>query len=106
MKDSNSELESFRQEWRAEVIAKAHAERHRAPASRNIPSSHAGSSGGGVATHEKGHDSERELKTGSREPRSALDHYEQAVESESHGNLAESVKLYRQAFRVSQSAGS
>ena len=35
-----------------------------------------------------------------RAPGSALEHYEQAVERESQGNLGESVKLYRKAYRV------
>jgi F-box protein 9 len=39
-------------------------------------------------------------KTGSREPRSALEHYEQAVERESQGNLGDSLNLYRKAFKV------
>ncbi|KAA8894241.1 hypothetical protein FN846DRAFT_1030065 [Sphaerosporella brunnea] len=33
-------------------------------------------------------------------PKSALDHYEQAVEKESEGNLGESLRLYRKAFRM------
>lgn len=35
-----------------------------------------------------------------REPSSALEHYEQAVERESQGNLGDSLKLYRKAYRV------
>lgn len=35
------------------------------------------------------------------EPQSALEHYEQAVEKESQGNLGDSVDLYRKAFKVS-----
>lgn len=35
-----------------------------------------------------------------KEPRSALEHYERAVEREDQGNLGDSLKLYRQAFRV------
>lgn len=35
-----------------------------------------------------------------KEPRSALEHYEQAVEKESQGSLGDSVSLYRKAFRV------
>jgi len=35
-----------------------------------------------------------------KEPRSALEHYEQAVEKESQGSLGDSVNLYRKAFRV------
>ena len=36
----------------------------------------------------------------SREPSSALEHYEKAVERESEGNLGDSLNLYRKAFRV------
>ena len=36
----------------------------------------------------------------SREPKSALEHYEKAVERESQGNLGDSLKLYRKAYRV------
>lgn len=39
-------------------------------------------------------------KSGSREPRSALEHYEKAVEMESQGSLGDSLNLYRKAFRV------
>lgn len=35
-----------------------------------------------------------------REPRSALEHYEKAMERENEGNLADSLNLYRKAFRV------
>ena len=35
-----------------------------------------------------------------REPSSALEHYEKAVERESQGNLGDSLKLYRKAYRV------
>lgn len=35
-----------------------------------------------------------------REPSSALEHYERAVERESQGNLSESIRHYRKAFKV------
>ncbi|KAH7138204.1 hypothetical protein B0J11DRAFT_587332 [Dendryphion nanum] len=35
-----------------------------------------------------------------KEPRSALEHYERAVEKESQGSLGDSVNLYRKAFRL------
>lgn len=35
-----------------------------------------------------------------REPASALEHYEKAVEKEVAGNLGDSLRLYRKAFRV------
>lgn len=37
-----------------------------------------------------------------KEPRSALEHYEQAVEKEEQGSLGDSVALYRKAFKVCQ----
>lgn len=115
MEDSNPELESFRQQWRAEVSAKAEAGRRKAPASRNIPSSprypvaHSSSSDrpndtettSTQTSESPGQDLGETSKTGSREPRSALEHYEKAVESENQGKLADSVNLYRKAFRVS-----
>lgn len=39
-------------------------------------------------------------KDAAGEPSSALEHYEQAVERESQGNLGDSLKLYRKAYRV------
>jgi F-box protein 9 len=39
-------------------------------------------------------------KASAREPRSALEHYERAVEKETQGSLGESLSLYRKAFRV------
>lgn len=40
-------------------------------------------------------------KSGNREPKSALEHYEKAVEKETQGSLGDSLDLYRKAFRVS-----
>ena len=36
-------------------------------------------------------------------PGTALEHYEEAVETEGQGNLGEALRLYRKAFRVSHS---
>ncbi|KAF2200949.1 hypothetical protein GQ43DRAFT_463552 [Delitschia confertaspora ATCC 74209] len=38
----------------------------------------------------------------SKEPRSALEHYEKAVEKETQGSLGDSVNLYRKAFRLDE----
>lgn len=38
---------------------------------------------------------------GTQEPRTALEHYERAVEKEGEGRLGDSVSLYRKAFKVS-----
>lgn len=43
------------------------------------------------------HDHNRDLY---REPSSALEHYEKAVEKETQGQLGESLKHYRKAFKV------
>ncbi|KAF1839652.1 hypothetical protein BDW02DRAFT_513981 [Decorospora gaudefroyi] len=42
-------------------------------------------------------------RAASREPSSALDHYEKAVEKESQGSLGDSVDLYRKAFKLDSS---
>lgn len=134
MDESNPELESFRQQWRAEVSARSKKEEPHIP-------SHAGSSSrlprkllaqskatvkwaqadeteedeveedarpsqsSATYTNEPPVDADNvegyEKKTGSREPRSALEHYERAVEKESQGILGDSLNLYRTAFRVS-----
>jgi F-box protein 9 len=36
----------------------------------------------------------------SKEPKSALEHYERAVEKENQGSLGDSLNLYRKAFKV------
>lgn len=41
------------------------------------------------------------IASASKEPKTALDHYEKAVERETQGNLGDSVRLYRKAFKVS-----
>ena len=35
-----------------------------------------------------------------KEPRSALEHFEKAVEKEAEGSLGDSLDLYRKAYRV------
>jgi F-box protein 9 len=40
------------------------------------------------------------IASASKEPKTALDHYEKAVERETQGNLGDSVMLYRKAFKV------
>jgi F-box protein 9 len=135
MEESNPELESFRQQWRAEVSARSKLEDSKTnpkiiraqPAktlrklsglskfsaekstrteivdekeSESIPAfqafdSHA--SGKSVDIDDiEGYSN----KIGSREPRSALEHYEKAVERESQGSLGDSLNLYRKAFKV------
>lgn len=126
MEESNPELESFRQQWRAEVSAKSRTDgsskqpgkTQTSKASRRPP----GSSSISVPPPDDEEAEERGLETahdgldpgpsndiegfggkfGTREPQSALEHYEKAVEREGHGKLGDSLALYRKAFKVSQ----
>jgi F-box protein 9 len=128
MEESNPELESFRQKWREEVSARTKAEGNRPPPSSSSDSSKSsrrpppaprianlkglktlveeeyaeppnfggfdGPSGYGDV------EAEESSKTGGQEPRSALEHYEKAVERENLGSLGDSLDLYRKAFKV------
>ncbi|UPX19359.1 uncharacterized protein EKO05_0009626 [Ascochyta rabiei] len=40
------------------------------------------------------------ITSASKEPKTALDHYEKAVERETQGSLGDSVRLYRKAFKL------
>lgn len=42
----------------------------------------------------------QERARATQEPNSALEHYEKAVEKETHGQLGDSLKHYRKAFKV------
>ncbi len=122
MEDSNAELEQFRQQWRAEVSARTlHDGRdskstkipRKPPPITSLASSRIvnpskeeeddvephtyDSFDGAQAEVEHGESS----KAVAREPQSALEHYEKAVERETAGNLGDSLDLYRKAFRVS-----
>jgi len=129
-KDMSAELESFREQWRAEVKAKA-THRNAGPSAPSSSSSRplqnvttgqpfTSSSKAVHATINDEEDfiqgisydtaeavpsssSRSQGESGSGhagEPVTALDHYEQAVEKESQGSLGESLRLYRKAFRV------
>lgn len=131
--DVNSELESFREKWRAEVRAKntatsgsqqqetvpqpTTAGSHVESSKFNIPrpprSTHLSSGKPRVADTDEDHVQDRvfdeqapvevvreEAKDANKEPVSALEHYELAVEKEGMGRLGESLTLYRKAFRV------
>ncbi|KAK4239908.1 putative glycerol transporter protein [Achaetomium macrosporum] len=139
---SNPELESFREQWRAEVRAKHGA----AGSSRQQQQQHQSAVAGPSSTArpraaptaqprgkpprpaEKAPvqeqdddyvqsrlfdeavaaapappslDEDRPEGKEKGEPVSALDHYEKAVEREAAGNLGDSLRLYRKAFRIS-----
>ncbi|KAL3425334.1 F-box domain-containing protein [Phlyctema vagabunda] len=125
MEDSNSELESFRQKWRAEVSAKAkedvNKERQKPSGGASKPARkapaferHASEPMAKGAEDEEDHTEPRTLhqldgfsgevagssKSGSREPRSALEYFEKAVEREALGSLGDSLDLYRKAYRL------
>lgn len=136
---SNSDLESFRQQWisdlrsRKESVGSASHEAGRSSSSSaanppvaSRPRKHTGpsspaaatktlpaieddeyylhgqtfdtlpppSSGGHLLSDAPGKHDEKPLV-------SALDHYEKAMEKEAQGNMGESLRLYRQAYRVS-----
>lgn len=124
MEESNPELEAFRRKWREEVSAKTQnpskstagpSEVPRRPRLNTRPSTQRPSK-----ASEEEHDHvdpptfsglngpkaldgtyEESSKAGGKEPQSALEHYEKAVERENQGSLGDSLNLYRKAFRVS-----
>ena len=126
MEESNAELESFRQKWREEVSARSKAEGKKAsnvgsssssrrpqPAPRDrfvkqsedddevIRTQASRGSNGGSRAPGIGFGESSTSSSGSKEPQSAIEHYEKAVEKESQGSLGDSLNHYRKAFRVS-----
>jgi F-box protein 9 len=146
MEDANPELESFREQWRREVIARSNKDRPPTKpavaegASSSVPSKPSpktpesglapasalgredsgevadiitikrhcdladkdpalGLGGGGILGNSSA-SARRGSVSANGAPRSALEHYEKAVEKESQGNLGESLNLYRKAYRV------
>lgn len=124
--NTEAELESFRRKWREEVTARSKAQAPAASSSKPRPTkanppqaqSHARklSLEGGDEVQSYTYHNLDDKQHGRRldetpaqtaaalakgkEPTSALEHYEKAVEKESQGNLGESVDLYRKAFKV------
>lgn len=126
----NPELESFRKQWQEEVTARSkgaptQSDRPARPlgppkkpngATESIPlSMHNDDADEDVAAGGGYHDlvdKDEARRLGeegegihpsdhaNREPKSALEHYEKAVERELQGNLGDSLKLYRKAYRV------
>lgn len=124
----DSELESFRQQWRSELQSKKSVPESqdsrpkKAAPSSSKPSASAESSRPTGAKRSQVEDDEEYARSLSfdepappysgrtldqpapktvQEPVSALDHFEEAMEKEAIGNLGDSLKLYRKAFRVS-----
>ncbi|CAP69465.1 uncharacterized protein PODANS_1_11280 [Podospora anserina S mat+] len=119
--ETNPDLESFREQWRAEVRAR-HQQSHRP---RQHQHATAGPSTGSrkpppptkkpiakeyeedyVPTKVFDEPGQPATITGvaavptKKEPFTALEHYEKAVEREAAGNLGDSLRLYRKAFRM------
>lgn len=127
----DSELESFRQQWKTELQSKKSVPEPRGSHSKKaVPSSSkaiVAPESSRTATNKKSQIEEDEeyaraltfdepappSSSGrtldqpeppkAKELVSALDHFEEAVEKEAIGNLGDSLKLYRKAFRVSNS---
>jgi F-box protein 9 len=121
-----SELQRFRQQWKEEVTKRAQGrpapststaarptQRPRPPSFSQtrptrvitgededefLPELSSSSSGGKAVTSPP--PPRRPSFSISGVPKSALEHYEQAVEKESEGSLGESLRLYRKAFRM------
>jgi F-box protein 9 len=128
MEESNPELELFRQKWKEEVSARTKAENSKESNAGSLTFSprpqpaprlgtdrivnqsedgdeiielraalgYAGASGAQADEYGDGLSAGKGLK----EPRSAIEHYEKAVERESQGSLGDSLDHYRKAFRV------
>jgi len=128
MEEQNPELEAFRRQWREEVSAKTQegskstagpskSSRRPPPVTRSSTRRLSKAAEEEEEDHGEiqtfpGLDAPRNLEAkdgessqgGDREPESALEHYEKAVERENEGNLGDSLNLYRKAFRVSSQA--
>jgi F-box protein 9 len=122
MEEPNPELESFRQQWKAEVSAKTKAESNKESSTSIAESSKTTSrppAAPRIASYKPldGHENiepqsyhdldgpsginETEHTFSGKEPKTALEHYEKAVERETQGSLGDSLNLYRKAFKVS-----
>jgi F-box protein 9 len=121
MEESNPELEQFRQQWRAEVSARSQVDANRAskqskpsrkpPPITSLSSSNvfkslkeedeAEAQSFGLGRSSKDGENAESSSAARKEPQSALEHYEKAVERENQGILGDSLDLYRKAFRVS-----
>ena len=123
MDESNPELEAFRRKWREEVSAKVQdPSKSTGPSKgprRPSPTTRISARRLSILPEEEhdhvepptfsGLDAPRTFdgeyaessNAASKEPQSALEHYEKAVERENQGRLGDSLNLYRKAFRVS-----
>jgi F-box protein 9 len=126
--ETEAELEAFRQRWREEVSARNKRPEEtvaRPQAVKQKPVAPTAAAGPSTARRKVETDydeiapkpyhdlpdKEEHLKLGEegqnydrtnafREPSTAIEHYERAVEKETHGQLGDSLKHYRKAFKV------
>lgn len=126
VEDLNSELESFRQQWLSDLRSKnedaVHGHQLTEPSSSTQPAPPSGppisTSANRKPTHgddddeffqgrsfddapvPTGHTLAGPSKPAPKTLVSALDHFEEAMEREAKGNMGDSLKLYRQAYKV------
>lgn len=120
--EDNPELQSFRRQWREEVAHRSHPQEDRshqkpsASAARFPPTHHEASERNEdaddgivydrseiiqkVGQLQLGSDEDAFHKAPEKEPSSALEHFERAVQREEEGSLGDSLQLYRKAYRV------
>lgn len=127
--ETEAELETFRQQWRDEVTARNKQPQGTLGRAQDEPNGQRGNNvaAAGPSTARRKEaadyseeiepkayhdlpDKEEQLKLGvegqghdrnaSKEPSSALEHYERAVEKETTGQLGDSMQHYRKAFKV------
>jgi F-box protein 9 len=123
MEDQNAELEAFRRKWREEVSSKSQDASKSTPAPskgprRPPPNTRISARRPSKTSQEHDHveplifsgldvprtfegEYAESSKSVSKEPQSALEHYEKAVERENQVSIGDSLNLYRKAFRVS-----
>ncbi|KAL1970133.1 hypothetical protein VTN77DRAFT_6538 [Rasamsonia byssochlamydoides] len=131
--EDNAELESFRRQWREEVSRRTKAASTSKPPSQPSVSSSAreehfpptrhevadrkedayeedfGQHNYGEFVQQVGQlslqtaDEDTFQRAPQREPRSALEHFEKAVQKEAEGNLGDSLSHYRKAYRLDSS---
>lgn len=120
----NSELESFRQQWLSDLRTRNdHEDPQRSGPGPSRPSKRRPSHHGPASAPNRkswdiendqaylqgrsfdepsssSHNLQGQPKTVEKQLLSALDHYEEAMEKEAQGNMGDSLKLYRKAYRV------
>lgn len=94
----DTELESFRQQWLSDLRVRRPADSQTAPAPAPPPTKTEEPAAPSDDGSDPDHDSDGGILASALV--SALDFYEAAMDKEAEGNMGDSVKLYRQAYRV------